>query len=226
MNIMHPFYQQHLKQLNLVLKESLRPSITSDLLVATLEQLRLESGLPCLDGDWQIDLSCAWLTNCWLKDLLTFCGNKDITIQDTCPTLRPYTTGDVFLMQVFASFYSDPSELRRLNEGHMFLQVISLSDICTADLKTILFDAYHGKLLSRTRSAVWPRRPPHLPKSSWDLWQQALTNCFIIPGSPHRSLHVSLGQWLPVASIEWQWYYSPQESCIYQRTGPFFNQFS
>ena len=80
MIIMHPFYHQHLKQLNLVLKESLRPSITSDLLVATLEQLRLESGLPCLDGDWQIDLSCAWLTNCWLKDLLTFCGNEDITI--------------------------------------------------------------------------------------------------------------------------------------------------
>ena len=51
MNVIHPFYHQHLKQLNLVLKELLKPSITSNLLVATLEQLRLESRLSCLDGD-------------------------------------------------------------------------------------------------------------------------------------------------------------------------------
>jgi hypothetical protein len=50
MGLMHPFYKQNLRHLELVLGETLRPSITAELLSAALEQLRLESGLPCSYG--------------------------------------------------------------------------------------------------------------------------------------------------------------------------------
>ena len=73
MGLMHPYYHQFFKHLDLALKESIHPTITSNLLVATLEHLRLESGLPCTDGDWRLPEIQACLTSSWLKDLLLFC---------------------------------------------------------------------------------------------------------------------------------------------------------
>ena len=63
MGLMHPYYHQFSKHLDLALKESIRPTITSNLLVATLEQPQLESGLPCTDGDWKLPEIQACLTS-------------------------------------------------------------------------------------------------------------------------------------------------------------------
>ena len=50
-NIMHPYYKQHYLQLQACLGQTMRKTITNDLIRANLEQLRLEVGLPTQDGD-------------------------------------------------------------------------------------------------------------------------------------------------------------------------------
>jgi hypothetical protein len=54
------------------------------------------------------------MTSCWLKELLMFCNEENLTIQDNSPKLANYTTQDQFLMQAFldASFSTDELILR------------------------------------------------------------------------------------------------------------------
>ena len=93
-----------------------------------------------------------WLTPCWFRELLQFCGQEDLTLQDTLPRLAPFTTNDVFLMDAFIEASFDRHELRLLNECRMFLRVITLSDICTADLRYITHEAMYGRPQPRHRN--------------------------------------------------------------------------
>lgn len=222
MGIMHPFYRQNLKHLELVMKETLQPSITADLLKAILEQLRLEIGIPCINGNWQLDVFGPCLTNCWFVDLLQFCEDEDIAIQDKGPTLPLMSTNDAFLMQNFANAGYRNTDLASLNACRMFLKTISLSDLCTADGRFITYNAFHGIPQTRHREAGWPRCPPSLPTSFWSLWKRALARCFIKPHSSVREIRTPIGTWLPSAVTTWKWYFSPGETRLYHSEGHLF----
>ena len=226
MGIMHPYYTQYFRHLDLVLKETITPSITSNLLYATTEQLRLEIGIPCENGEWQLSDFNRCLTDSWMKELLLFCEDHDITIQDTCATLEKQTTNDLFLMQAFRDANYASHDLRILNECRMYLQSITLSDLCTMDLKNITYDAYHGRALRRRKHLGWPRKPPSLPAAHWHLWQKALTKCFLITGNPHRKIRQDLGHWLPSILPNWDWFYSLNKMRVYQRQGHLLQVYS
>ena len=185
LGLMHPYYKQHLKQLSLVLKELQKQDLTAKLLTTTLKQLQLESGLPCNDDNWHLCSSSSYLTECWLHNLLAFCDSHKIRLHDSCLELTKYSTHDRFLMQEFIKASYDQSSLCTLNKCRMYLQAITLSDICTADLKYITYNAFHGKLQTRHRSVGWPKQPPSLPTSHWNLWKKALDKCIILVTSPH-----------------------------------------
>ena len=129
-------------------------------------------------------------------------------------------------MKAFSEHPFDPSELRLLNECRMYLRVITLSDICTADLRTITHDAMYGRTPSRFRRLEWPRRPPNLSRRHWQTWQRALHRCFIVPASARRSLRLQLGEWLPAAEKDWQWFYSKEESRLYHKEGTSFRMYA
>lgn len=191
MGLMHPYHRQYMRHIELILKESLRPSITNNLLNATLKQLSLESGLPQQHYDWELDHTNSYLTNCWLKDLLTFCHDEGISLHNTAPKLTPNSTNDQFLMESFIQEGFSPKSLRTLNECRMFLWVITRSDISTADLAYITHDAYNGSTVSRIRQAEWPRRPPKLPLSHWSTWKKALSKCYLQNGTTNRRLRIT-----------------------------------
>lgn len=99
MGLMHPYYRQNFKKINLLIKEYLQSSITSDLLKSNIEQLRLELGLP--GTNWNLDIGDGWRTDGWLNSLLQFCSAEGIEIHDKQPTLQKIATDDEFLMQIF-----------------------------------------------------------------------------------------------------------------------------
>ena len=148
-----------------------------------------------------------------------------IKIHDTRPRLQLFTEDDRFLMQIFIDKGYDHHHMHILNECRMYLQVISLSDMCTADGKYLTYDAYHGNISTRPRLAGWPRRPPQLPASHWTLWKQALGQCILASTTDRKLLH-PVGNWLPVATTHWKWYFSPQEQRLYHRTPDGFEVFS
>jgi hypothetical protein len=145
LGIVHPYYKQNLKHLDLVLRETLTPSITSDLLRSTIEQLKLEIGIPCQDGDWQLTIFSPCLTNCWLRDLLIFCEEEEISLVDTSPFPPLFSSADSYLMQAFADVGYRDDDIATLNQCCLFLHALSLSDLCTADGLSITYDAYNGR---------------------------------------------------------------------------------
>jgi hypothetical protein len=176
-----------LKHLVLVLCETLTPSITSDLLKSTIEQLKLEIGIPCQDGDWKLSTFSPCLTNGWLRDLLIFCEEEEISLVDTSPFPPLFSSTDSYLMQSFADVGYRDDDLATLNQCHLFLRGLSLSDLCTADGLSITYDTYNGRR-HRCCDLGWPRSPPSLPPASWRIWRRALDKCCLLPLSSNRKL--------------------------------------
>jgi hypothetical protein len=137
-----------LKHLDLILRETLHPSITSNLLVPILEQTRLEIGHPCIDGNWQLDTFG-----------LQICEDQELALVDNCPSPPLLSTDDQYLMLAFASAGYQKDTLSKLNQCRMFLKAVTLSDLCTADGISLTYDAYNGRPSTQCRELGWPRSP-------------------------------------------------------------------
>ena len=80
-----------------------------------------------------------WIDHTWLSSIWKHTHQLAITVE----VERHWTThrareNDVFLMDEFLKYNFSSQQLKQINTCRIFLQVILLSDITTADGKTIL----------------------------------------------------------------------------------------
>ena len=131
LGILHPYLHQQIKHIHTCMEQTIQESITNNLLRSNTEQLRLELGFNP-DDSWHTDDTKSYLTPSWLRDLFTFCDSNDLYLQDDCPSLTLWTTNDQFIVRTLSQHYAG-NDLRMINHCREFLQVITLSDISTAD---------------------------------------------------------------------------------------------
>lgn len=158
-----------------------------------------------------------------MLDLIQFCEDAEITIQDNGPTIPLLSAHDVYLMQAFADAGYRNNDLSALNQCRMYLKVVTLSDLCMVDGKHITYYTFQGHLQTRFRDLGWPRQYPSLPLSYWTVWRRALEKCFINALARSRELRTPLGAWYFSASHTWKWFFSPSEYRLYHREGPFLS---
>jgi hypothetical protein len=84
--IMHPWHHQELTHLITCVQQVTHISISGSLISTSLEQLRLEAGLPGFLTDHDYSTVHRMLTSCWLQDLWYFCDRFKIEVSD--PTLQ------------------------------------------------------------------------------------------------------------------------------------------
>ena len=97
--------------------------------------------------------------------------------------------------------------LEIVNECRLFLQAVTLADICDLEGTSVSWNAYHGIRADQFLHAYeWPRQPPRLPPSYWDTWRQVLDTHFL-QGGETRHLKQPLGKWRIDPSRHWKWYY-------------------
>jgi hypothetical protein len=215
--IMSPWFNQEITHLLVCLKQTLLGDITGSLVSASMEQLRLELGLPGWITDHDYSTFSGLATDSWITTLWAFASRFKFEVRDTVAKLVLRRTNDSFLMAEFARFFSG-HELEDLNTCRMFLHAITLSDISTVDGHDITLDACQGR-----RDPVsgieheWPRNPRKLADRFWELWNKALRKCFLAPRSS-RTLRSPLGRWDRFPS-RWQWFYSPAEDRLYKQEG-------
>jgi hypothetical protein len=106
------------------------------------------------------------------------------------------------------------SQLTRLNRCRIYLQVITLTDIASADGTCIIPDVFIGLPLTDRKSTLqWPsqKRPS---ETDWALWSSALKSL-----QPRNRLTTPLGNWL-VAEFHqtWFWLRDPHLPHLYRRT--------
>ena len=133
---------------------------------------------------------------CWIMSIQDFLRTYGLRIDLTSCTIPVLQcAGDEFIMDALREQGGCTStELVRLNACRVLLQVARLSDIASADGRTIRDDILKGTVAafyaSRNR---WPRqgRPPW---QWWNLWRQKLKTAFSIDGSVPTLRH-KLGTW-------------------------------
>jgi hypothetical protein len=82
---------------------------------------------------------------------------------------------DIHLLPYFQANGMKDKEITLLNMCRLYLKVITLSDITSADGTYILPEAKHGSpIQGRSSNLEWPEqgRPP---KRAWSLWSQSLS---------------------------------------------------
>ena len=112
---MHPYYNQELSHIATCLYEGERSTITGELIRASLEQLRVEIGLPgyLLQQDSSNLKSLA--TECWLKTVWEFAWTHEIEIYDKSPKLELNRWNDSYLMDEFVRNGFVGHKLKKLN---------------------------------------------------------------------------------------------------------------
>jgi hypothetical protein len=193
------------------------PTITGGLISTSLEQLRLEIGVPGFLTYYNYSEVESLLTFCWLQDLWKFLDRFQIKLHDKAGQLSLSLSNHQFLIQAFLRGGYKGKDLRTLNKCRMFVQANTLADIVDAGGTVITQQAWEGKCNHRTGSVLeWPRSPDRLPSAHWTLWKQALTSCFL---HRDRQLSQSLGHWIKQPPQRWKWFFSHSEDRLYAKEG-------
>jgi hypothetical protein len=101
--------------------------------------------------------------------------------------------------------------LRQLNMCKIYLQVITLSDITSANDKIILQGSLFGdKEFDRPSTLLWPFQPC-LPESAWNTWRIFLQHFHV-----NGRLKEPLGQWLHQPHQQWKWYTTADSTQVYK----------
>jgi hypothetical protein len=118
------------------------------------------------------------------------------------------------LMDHFIALKYSPPQLEALNRCRVYLQVLTLTGITSADGKQLIIPTLSGHTLTDRRSNLqWPvqQRPP---PSEWALWSSAMRHLHI-----QGSLIKPLTSWLSEPHQSWFWYMDPITSALYYTPG-------
>jgi hypothetical protein len=217
--MLHAWYHQQILHLTALLEHNQQQTMTGQLLTTSYEQLRLEMRTSGFMTDISYKSMKATVTKTWITDLWEFIDRFQIKLHDDIEHLRLQRKNDKFLMDEFLSAGYDGTTLKELNECRMFLHVVTLSDIVSADGLQITMNAWNGSQDERGKSQYqWPRIQHALPNQQWEQWRRIIDRVFVLHGTP-RSLREPLLSWHKGAPVRWKWYFAPQEDRLYAKEG-------
>jgi hypothetical protein len=155
--------------------------------------------------------SFLWVESGWLQSLWFFTSRY--SLQFLYPSgwipSKP-RRHDVFLMDAFHTHLPSISTLRILNQCRLYLQVITLSDIATADGKLILPEAKQGVPLSdRLSTLLWPAQG-NPSKVDWVVWKYYLQHL-----EDQGRIIQPLGEWLSPTHQKWKYHIDVQSGRVY-----------
>ena len=217
LGIPHPLSLQVFHHLSMLMRHSANMTKSGQYLEANLQSHQLETGTsyPLLQqqpSNTGILASETWLKRVWVQfDAL------DIRVEFSSPSLSLHCTDDRLLMDIFIDELVDQDELKWLNWCRLHLHVTTLSELTTADGRSLTAAALRGEPSGHFKEAYnWPRTRRPGP-SHWALWRSILSQAVLRPYSRRRLLLQPLGQWTDSLD-RWNWLLSRTESILFHRT--------
>jgi hypothetical protein len=212
--------EQGIESLRLVMRHLGFPGQPHKMFLITLDRLQHNSGLgtPILEDPhiWAPHLKGLWIPNIrqFLQRIDGSLTIADVTIQ---PLQRQH---DYHVMDpvVTRSLFSPP-EVRRINYCRLYLQVLTISDMCNATGDRLAPGIRHGQhLWSQSKSDIQEIHQERPNEASWTIWRRFLNTL----SNFHGCLYHSLGDWLqPAAKLRRSWptLYSPSSDSLYVCSG-------
>jgi len=212
--------EQMICWLNMLLQHFGVPSTLGRKFQASLEALQLEVG--CKGCPLVLDYSIYehLATPCWMKSFWERLWHYKFRLYLAYTELPFPRERDKTLMDIFLAEDCKGEELLRLNRCRVYLNLLFLSDMATANgrgiERVLLGPGGHGWIGS---SYVWPREEP--TKKDWSLWIEFWTNYtrrgLILP--------TPLGKWTGTTHRSWKWYYDRRADvlqCVSKEGTTFF----
>ena len=156
---------------------------------------------------------CWWLEHNWITNTLEMLEHYKIDLHTDIPRLTKWRTNDVFIMdELCKGNYWSSGDLLQINMVRQYMQVTTLSDICTYGgdsvlSKTLSGDKHSSCSLSKYN---WPRIPKP-PKSFIKLRSQAIKRAFTNSRSKVKDQFI-LKRWTSASWQLHQWWYHPEDN--------------
>ena len=101
------YHEQGISHLSLLQQHIDQPSITGNLLRASIEAATVKLGYPTNFFTLPYKTHSKHLTSCWIKHLWKFCSDHSIIVQNhVTPPLLPSRTNDIFIMEQIITYGS------------------------------------------------------------------------------------------------------------------------
>ena len=212
----NPAVTAGLRKIGMIFKHAGSATPVEDAIRVSLEDLKVELGMPGTPFQHSLKLLGRCAQKSWLKSIWSFVRHHNLRLVDPGPHLSLQRCHDRFLMEAFYSAGYTAKKLAKLNRCRLFLVATTLADICTADGRSITTAAWNGIQSSHIQTpATWPNQGK-LPKDDWDLWRLALRQEFLNFYERDHRLQLPLGHWLPDSTTAWIWWYSPLTDRLYK----------
>jgi hypothetical protein len=198
-----------------------KESITHKLLKASLETYALESGLP---GDPLSHPSVPYVTrNTWVAQTLQSMKKFDSSITSDIVGLQKWCKNDIFLMDRMGLFFSGTT-LEVINKVRLYLRIVTLSDIISANGQTYDQDIIKGKrgYSNPTPSSNryhWPQVPTPT-QSERDTWSHSIRLAFEISFITNKERPSLIPEWTQYSLSFSKWLYSSSEKKIFEFLAP------
>jgi hypothetical protein len=204
---------QGIDKLHLLLGHTRLEDDTGKLLQIDLSYVQLLSGATSLFLNKPYS-AYRWIEWGWVTSLWSFLEDTNFTFTHTSLWIPSITRdGDLCLMDYFISQRLLHRTLSVLNSCRVYLQVITLADITSADGRYILSEAKAGTCIPhRTSNLDWPIQGRPSP-SDWRLWRQTLAYL-----EDKGQLVSPLGSWRTSSHQQWHTYYNPVNNTVLLHT--------
>jgi hypothetical protein len=186
------FHSQGVAHIDRLLRFFKSHQLTGELLRHSAQALRLEVG--CNGSLLELPFSTFGVLACksWMKHTWFFLSDNKVSVHIDVPEFELRRENDSLLIPLFVSLGYSGEKLVKLNKCRIFLQVVTLSDICCGDGQVLNHNAWHGiQSLSQKQFYLWPNQGT-LPYTFWEVWREALGKLC----SRNRQLKSPLGKWL------------------------------
>jgi hypothetical protein len=197
---------QNIGQLTLFVGHSREKDKTSTLLNISISHMQLSVGTCTSVLQLPFSTYGAWLESYWLVSFWRFLQRASLSINLTPQWLPTHTQrGDIALIDHFVTQSYKAHQLIQLNRCRLYLQVITLTDIVSADGACNIPDIFIGlPLLDRRSTLKWPSQ--QLPSDKdWAVWSSGLKTL-----QPRNKLANPLGDWLVHSCRQhWFWFMDP-----------------
>ena len=213
LGIPHPFSTQLFHHLDMLMRHPANATQTGLYLLAVMESHQLETGTSFGLFQQVYENTSILTSNTWVKRVWKQLDSLDIFISMELPSLSLRAKHDHLLMEIFMDRGVDQETLKWLNWCRMYLGVVSLSDMVTADGRQIRQSILNGVRDSQFISPYeWPRtvRPT---ANHWRTWRDTLSAALLNPSS---TLRRPLTQWSDSLDM-WRWLYSPSHELLFHR---------
>jgi len=175
MDLPHLFTSQGFHQLKFLLGHLRAQDKTNKLLLIGHGYVQLSVGISRNFLNESYSTYHHWVCPSWFTSLWYFMDKLQLQVTIKKAWIPPTAdTSNVNLMNYFVSQGLSRKSLQSVNRCRIYLQVLPLSDIVSADGRTLIRPVLMGKkLIDRRSTLVWPEqgRPP---PTDWQVWRSSL----------------------------------------------------